>query len=71
MMHAYDEKYLSDAMKNLGEAFDYTATVLNIPMDDFLDVFIVSAVAEQFASGYRNSFQVCQEPNLYGKFYIA
>ena len=37
MMRAYDEMYLNDAMKNLGEAFDYSATVLNIPMDDFLD----------------------------------
>ena len=51
MMYAYDEMYLNDAMKNLGEAFDYSATVLNIPMDDFLDMFIISGIAEQFASG--------------------
>lgn len=38
-------------MKNLGEAFGYSATVLNIPMDDFLDMFIISGIAEQFANG--------------------
>ena len=51
MMRAYDEMYLNDAMKNLGEAFDYVATVLNIPMDDFVDMFIISGIAEQFAGG--------------------
>ena len=51
MTYAYDEIYLSDAMKNLGEAFDYSATVLNIPMDEFLDMFIISGIAEQFAGG--------------------
>lgn len=50
MMYAYDEMYLNDAMRNLGEAFDYAATVLNIPMDDFLDMFIISGIADQFAS---------------------
>lgn len=51
MMYAYDEMYLEDAMRNLGEAFDYSATVLNISMDDFLDMFIISGIAEQFGSG--------------------
>lgn len=51
MIYAYDEIYLDDAMKNLGEAFDYSATVLNIPMDEFLDMFIISGVAEQFQRG--------------------
>lgn len=50
-MNAYDEMYLNDAMRNLGEAFDYAATVLNISMDAFLDMFIISGIAEQFASG--------------------
>ena len=51
MMHAYDEIYLNDAMRNLGEAFDYSATVLAISMDDFLDMFIISGIAGQFALG--------------------
>ena len=50
-MYAYDEIYLNDAMRNLGEAFDYSATVLNISMDDFLHMFIISGIAEQFADG--------------------
>lgn len=51
MMHAYNEKYLNDAMKNLGEAFDYSSSVLNISLNDFLDMFIISGIAEQFSSG--------------------
>lgn len=51
MMYAYDEMYLNDAMRNLGEAFDYSVTILNISMDDFLDMFIISGIAEQFAGG--------------------
>ena len=50
-MYAYDKMYLDDAMKNLGEAFDYSAAVLDIHMDDFLDMFIASGIAEQFAGG--------------------
>lgn len=50
-MCAYGEMYLNDAMKNLGEAFDYSSAVLNISMDDFLDMFIISGIAEQFALG--------------------
>ena len=50
-MCAYDEMYLNDAMKNLGEAFDYSAVSLHISMDAFLDMFIVSGIAEQFGSG--------------------
>lgn len=51
MMYAYDEIYLNDAMRNLGEAFDYSAAVLNLSMDDFLDMFIISGIAAQFAGG--------------------
>lgn len=29
-MNAYDEKYLDDAMKNLGEAFDYAVNSCKI-----------------------------------------
>ena len=50
-MYAYSEMYLNDAMMNLGEAFDYSANILKISMDEFLDMFIVSGVAEKFAAG--------------------
>ena len=51
MMYAYDQIYLNDAMNNLGDAFDYSANVLKLSMDDFLEMFIISSLAEQFAGG--------------------
>lgn len=51
MMHAYDEQYLNDAMKNLGEAFDYAANDCNIRLDEFADMFVAGGIAEQFGSG--------------------
>lgn len=50
-MNAYDEMYLEDAMKNLGEAFDYAVNKMKLSMDEFLDMFIVSGVAENFGNG--------------------
>lgn len=50
-MNAYDEMYLEDAMKNLGEAFDYAVNKMKLAMDEFLDMFIVSGVAENFGNG--------------------
>lgn len=51
MRNAYDIKYLDDAMRNLGEAFDYAANDCGIRMDDFADVFIDSGIAKQFGNG--------------------
>ena len=51
MIHAYDNQYLDDAMKCLGEAFDYAANACEMDMDRFLDLFIVTGYAEQFAAG--------------------
>lgn len=51
MIHAYDNKYLDDAMKCLGEAMDYAANSCQIDMDNFLELFIGSGYAEQFAAG--------------------
>lgn len=51
MMHAYNEQYLSDAMRNLGEAFDYASNDCKMKLDDFADVFIAGGIAEQFGSG--------------------
>jgi hypothetical protein len=36
-IHAYDQKYLDDAMRNLGEAFAYAKNDCRIEMDDFMD----------------------------------
>ncbi|MBQ9119316.1 MAG: helix-turn-helix transcriptional regulator [Lachnospiraceae bacterium] len=51
MMHAYDEQYLNDAMRNLGEAFDYAANDCKMKLDEFADIFIAGGIAEQFGSG--------------------
>ena len=51
MIHAYDKQYLDDAMRNLGEAFDYAINNCRIEIDDFLDMFIAGGLADQFGSG--------------------
>ena len=51
MIHAYDEQYLDDAMKCLGEAMDYAANSCQMNMDSFLELFIGTGYAEQFAAG--------------------
>ena len=51
MIRAYDNQYLDDAMKCLGEAFDYAANGCQMDMDHFLDLFIGTGYAEQFAVG--------------------
>lgn len=51
MTHAYDNQYLDDAMKCLGEAIDYAANSCRIDMDDFLKLFIGTGYANQFAAG--------------------
>lgn len=51
MIHAYDNQYLDDAMKCLGEAMDYAANGYQMNMDSFLELFIGTGYAEQFAAG--------------------
>lgn len=51
MIHAYDEEYLSDAIKNLGEAVDYAVNYCQTKMDEFFALFISSGVADQFGRG--------------------
>jgi DNA-binding transcriptional regulator YiaG len=51
MIHAYNEDYLDDAMRNLGEAFDYARECQNIEPDAFLLLFIATGLAGQFGNG--------------------
>ncbi|MBP3361233.1 MAG: helix-turn-helix transcriptional regulator [Clostridia bacterium] len=51
MIHAYDEKYLNDAMRNLGEAVDYAVNACNIPIDAFFELFIATGISSQFETG--------------------
>ena len=51
MTHAYVEKYLSDAMDNLGEAFDYAVNACSLGIDEFMDLFITSGYSDSFGKG--------------------
>lgn len=51
MMYAYDEQYLYDAMRNLGEAADYAVNACNIELQKFFDLFIATGFATQFENG--------------------
>lgn len=51
MTHAYAEEYLSDAMDNLGEAFDYAVNACSLDIDEFMDLFITSGYSDSFGKG--------------------
>lgn len=51
MTRAYSEYYLDDAMRNLGEAFDFARNVCILELDDFLNMMISSGIASQFGHG--------------------
>ena len=51
MIHAYAEEYLDEAMRNLGEAFDYARECQQLELDAFMSLFIVSGLAERFGAG--------------------
>lgn len=50
-MLAYDEKYLDDAMKNLGEAFDYAVNACEKSADEFAKLFTTTGAADYFGKG--------------------
>ena len=51
MIHAYDEIYLDDAMETLGGAVEYATLFCNIDGQEFLNLFIVSGISEEFGKG--------------------
>ncbi|MBQ6660384.1 MAG: helix-turn-helix transcriptional regulator [Lachnospiraceae bacterium] len=51
MMRAYEETYLSDAMNNLGDMFNYAICDLGYDAEEFYSRFLVSGVAEKFGEG--------------------
>ena len=67
MIYAYDEMYLDDAMKNLGEAADYAASCCNLNINTFFELFIATGIASQFekgnprfVSGFSGTELVCE-----------
>lgn len=51
MIRAYAESYINDAMKNLGEAFDYAINICELTPDTFMDLFVSSGYADKFGKG--------------------
>ena len=51
MIHAYDEQYLDDAMRNLGEAADYAVNACKMSLQKFFDLFVAMGFAAQFGNG--------------------
>lgn len=51
MTHAYNEEYLDDAMKNLGDMVDYAVQTCGYEPDEFFELFISSGIASLFEIG--------------------
>ena len=51
MTHAYDENSVEYAMDNLGTALDYSVNFLKYDGQEFLDLFRISGIANEFANG--------------------
>lgn len=50
-MRAYDQDYLFDAMRTLGEAFDCAQERADYDLQAFFDLFVSTGVADAFGSG--------------------
>lgn len=50
-MTGYNELYLNDARKNLGEMIEYAVVDLGYEPDEFFDYFITSGIADKFGKG--------------------
>lgn len=51
MTHAYNDIYLEDAMTNLGEAVEYAVLCCNLKGQEFLRLFLISGIGEEFGKG--------------------
>ncbi len=51
MIHAYNELYLNDAIRNLSNAFDYAINVCKLDPDLFAKLFVCSNTSTQFECG--------------------
>ena len=51
MTHAYQEIYLNNAQKTLGDAFDYAINICHFSGDDFIKLFTASSVSKRMENG--------------------
>ena len=54
MIHAYQEIYLSNAQRALGEALDYAVNTCGVKGTDFIKMFTVSSVSRHMENGEPN-----------------
>ena len=51
MIHAYNKEYVSDAMENLGEAFDYAVHAQNLDLNRFSSLFVNASASKSIEKG--------------------
>lgn len=51
MIRAYEESYLSDAVRNLSAAFDYAINVCKLDVEEFSSMFLSSRLSKEFELG--------------------
>lgn len=51
MIHAYNKEYVSDAMENLGEAFDYAVHAQNLDLNRFSSLFVNASASKSIENG--------------------
>lgn len=51
MIQAYNKEYVSDAMENLGEAFDYAVHAQNLNLNQFSSLFVNANASKSFENG--------------------
>ena len=51
MTYAYNELYIDSAQRMLGDMYDYAVNTMNIPLNEFQKMFLVSSISKQIAVG--------------------
>ena len=51
MIRAYEESYLSDAVRNLSAAFDYAINICKLDVEEFSALFLRSRLSKEFEMG--------------------
>lgn len=51
MIRAYEESYLSDAVRNLSAAFDYAINICKLDVEEFSSMFLRSRLSKEFEIG--------------------
>ena len=66
-IHAYQEIYLNNAQKSLGDAFDYAINTCGISGSDFVKMFTASSISKRIENGEpallagRSGFEIAKK----------